>query len=81
MEKLYTSKTFSKMAGGRMHTTHPTPPESAPGHTLQKPSKESGTFQSLGTISCSCLLKDKVKRGGGGTSRNALPKIRFCSGA
>ena len=25
MEKLYTSKTFSKMAGGRMHTPHPTP--------------------------------------------------------
>ena len=25
MEKLYTSKTFSKMAGGRMHTSHPTP--------------------------------------------------------
>ena len=26
------------------------PPESAPGHKLQKPSKESGIFQSLGTI-------------------------------
>ena len=25
MEKLYTSKTFLKMAGGRMHTPHPTP--------------------------------------------------------
>ena len=25
MEKLYISKTFSKMAGGRMHTPHPTP--------------------------------------------------------
>ena len=25
MEKLYTSKTFSKMAGERMHTSHPTP--------------------------------------------------------
>ena len=24
MEKLYTSKTFLKMAGGRMHTPHPT---------------------------------------------------------
>ena len=25
MEKLYTSKTFFKMAGGRMHIPHPTP--------------------------------------------------------
>ena len=25
MEKLYTSKTFSRMAGGRMHTSHPNP--------------------------------------------------------
>ena len=25
MEKLYTPKTFSKMAGGRMHTPHPFP--------------------------------------------------------
>ena len=25
MEKLYTLKTFVKMAGGRMHTPHPTP--------------------------------------------------------
>ena len=49
MEKLYTSKTFLKMAGGGMHTPHPTP-RSAPGHKLQQPSKESGIFQSLGTI-------------------------------
>ena len=25
MEKLHTSKTFSKLAGGRMHTPHPNP--------------------------------------------------------
>ena len=40
MEKLYTSKTFLKMAGGR---------GSASDHKLQKPSKESGIFYSLGT--------------------------------
>ena len=49
MEKLYKSKAFLKMAGGRMHTPHPTP-VSAPGHKLQKPSKASGIFQSIGTI-------------------------------
>ena len=37
MKKFYTSQIFLKMAGGRMHTPHPTS-----GHKLQKPSKESG---------------------------------------
>ena len=49
MEKLYTSKTFLKMAGERMRTLHSIP-GSAPGHKLQRPSNESGIFQSLGTI-------------------------------
>ena len=49
MEKLYTLKAFLKMTGGRMHSSHPSP-ESVPGHKLQKSSKESGIFQSLGTI-------------------------------
>ena len=48
MEKLYTSKLFLKMAGGRMRTLHPTLSGSAPGHKLQKPLKEFGMFQSLG---------------------------------
>ena len=65
MKKLYTSKTFSKTAGGRRHTPLILPPRSAPGHKLQKPSKESGIFQSLGTIHfVNFLLKDKVKRRG-----------------
>ena len=39
------------------------PPGSAPGHKLQKPSKESGIFQSLGTINFVLfLLKSRVKR-------------------
>ena len=64
MKKLYTSKTFLKMAGGRMDTPDPPPLDPwmdasyprmyssypAPGHKLQKPSKESGLLQSLGTI-------------------------------
>ena len=68
MEKLYASKTFWKRAGRKMHTPqwpHPTSLGSAPGHKLQKPSKESGMFQSLGTISYVLfLLKGTVKRGG-----------------
>ena len=44
MEKLYASKSFLKMAGGKMHTPHSTPPGSAPGRKLQKPSKKSSIF-------------------------------------
>ena len=51
MKKLYTSKAFLKMAGGKMHAHSSCYPHgSAPGHKLQKPSKESSIFQSLGTI-------------------------------
>ena len=56
------------------HSTHP--PRSAPGHKLQKPSKESRVFQSLDTI-CSFLLKGKVKRGG--AMANAF--FKYASGA
>ena len=38
-----------------------------PGHKLRKSSKESGIFQSLGTISFFFLLKGRVKRRGHGT--------------
>ena len=50
MEKLYVSKAFLKMAGGRMHASHPTPPVPVPGYKLQKPSKESGIFQTLAPL-------------------------------
>ena len=70
MEKLYASKTFLKMAGGRMHTPYP---GSAPGHKLQKPSIESGMFQSLGTISFVLFYqKTESKRG-----RQYPPQTRF----
>ena len=46
MEKLCTLKTFSKMADGGCIPLI----LSASGHQLQIPSKESGIFQSLGTI-------------------------------
>ena len=57
MEKLYTLKTFLKMAGGRMYCIYPLsypPPGSVLGHKLQKPSKVSGIFQSLGTTNFFC---------------------------
>ena len=53
--KFYRLKTFLKMAGGRVHTSHPSPnpldPPLSPDRKLQKPSKQFGIFQSPGTIS------------------------------
>ena len=47
-----------------MHSAYPSSIGSVPGHKLQKPSKESGMFQSLGTISFALfLLKGGVKKG------------------
>ena len=48
------------------------PPGFAPGHKLQKPSKESGTFQSLGTISLVRFYK-KAESKGEGAWHNASP--------
>ena len=53
------------MAGGKMHTRSSSyPPGSAPGHKLQKPSKESGIFQSLGTINFVLFSKKRSQKGG-----------------
>ena len=74
MKKLYrpTSKTFSKMAGGRRYTLYPTP-WICPGHKLQKPSNKSGIVQSPGTTNFVLfLLKDIVKRGGPGGGRGMV---------
>ena len=66
MEKLYTSEAFFKKDGRRMHSLPFILPRGpAPGHKLQKPSKESSIFQSLGIISFFFfLLKCRVKKGG-----------------
>ena len=44
---------------------HPTPPVSATGHKLQKSSKESGIFQSLGTVNFVLFTKGQNQMGGG----------------
>ena len=49
MEKLYTSKTFLKMTGGRMHIAYSSP-ESARGHKLQIPLKELAYFSHLAPL-------------------------------
>ena len=58
-----------------MHTFHPTPsaPGSAPGHELQKPSKEYGIFQLLGIVNFVLFTKRQSQKGGGGAWCNAPP--------
>ena len=63
MEKLYTSKTFLKMAGGRMHTPHPTPDHKF----LHKSSKESGNFSHLAPLVLFFFTKKQSEEGGYGT--------------
>ena len=62
MEKLYISKTFSKMTGGRSILLI-LPPWIAPGHKLQTPSNKYGIFQSLGTINSVIFHKRQSQEG------------------
>ena len=63
MEKLYASKTL--LAGGWWEDAYPScyPSGFAPGNKLQKPSKESGIFQSLGTIGIVLFTKRQSQKG------------------
>ena len=73
MEKLYTSKTFLKMAGGRMHTSHPTPLAIAT-ETIER------VWHILVTWHhqfCNFSPKGRVKKGGHGTM--PPPKHAFVS--
>ena len=72
-EKIGNIKNYLKMASGRMHTPHPTPPGSLPGHKLQKLSRESDIFRSFGTINFFFLLKSRVKKNGGGHGTTPSP--------
>ena len=66
------------MAGGRVHTSHPssTPvdPPLGPDHKLQKPSKEFGIFQSHGTISFVLFYYKAVSKKGAGMAQCLLSK-------
>ena len=64
MEKLHTSKTFLENGWWEFAYSSSYPPGSAPGHTLQKPSKEFGIFQSLGTINFVRFTKMQSQKGG-----------------
>ena len=70
--KIVCIKNILKMVGVRMHTYPASyPPGSAPGHKQQKPSKESGMFQCLGTVNFVLLLLKGTVKWGGGAWHNA----------
>ena len=55
------------------------PSESAPGHKLQKPSKEFGIFQSLGAISFVFFTKRHSQKGGHSVMLTPLNTLLFAS--
>ena len=75
MEKLYPSKTFWKMAGGRMHTLHSTPLDSFLAKGYKNYQKSWAYFCHLAPLVLSLLLKGKVKRGGGGGGIAQRPRF------
>ena len=82
MEKLYTSKTFFKMADGRMHTPHP-PPGSVPRYKLQKPSKEYGVpyFSHSAPLVSLFLTRRQSQKGKHGTLPPPHPKYAAAYGS
>ena len=73
MAKLYTSKTFSQMAGERMHTPHLISLNSPRAISYKNHQKESGIFQSLGTINFVLFYKRAESKRGVGGHGTTLP--------
>ena len=63
MEKLYTSKTVSKMAGGRRHTPHPTSLDPPLAISYKNHQKSLAYISHLAPLILFFLLKYRVKRG------------------
>ena len=74
MEKLHASKTFLKMAGGRMHIPHPTPLDSPLTISYRNHQKNLAYFSHLAPLLLFFLLKGRVKRGGGAWHNGLLSK-------
>ena len=72
IEKLYASKTFLKMVGGRMHTPHPNPLDSPLAISYRNHQKNLAYFSHLAPLILFFLLKGRVKREGHGTMVSPL---------
>ena len=66
MEKLYTPKALLKMAGGRMHTPHPTPLYPPLAVSCRNHQKSLAYFSHLAPLILFFLLKGRIKKGGHG---------------
>ena len=77
MEKLYTSKTFFKMAGGRMHIPHPTPFYSPLAISYRNYLKSLAYFSHLAPLILFLLLKGRVKRPKWVAWLNATPSHKY----
>ena len=77
MEKLYTSKTFLKMAGGRIHTPqpHPTPLDPTLATSYRNHQISLVYFSHLAPLVFFVLLKSRVKK----RSMNNAPPSKYAS--
>ena len=64
MEKLNTSKTFLKMAGGKMHTPHPTPLNPPLAISYRNHQKSLAYFSHLTPLILFCFTKKQSQKGG-----------------
>ena len=67
MEKLFTAKTFLKMAGGRMHTRYPISLDQPLDISYRNHQKNLAYFSHLAALILFFLLKCRVERVGHGT--------------
>ena len=66
MEKLYTSKAFLKMAGGKMHTPHPTPLDPSLAISYRNHQKSLAYFSHLAPLILFFFAKKQSQKGGHG---------------
>ena len=64
MEKLYTSETLLKMAGGRMHTPHPTPLNPPLAISYRNHQKSLAYFSHLASLVLFFFTKRQNQKGG-----------------
>ena len=71
MEKLHTLKIFSKMAGGRMHTPHPTHLDPPLAISYKNHQMSLAYFSIFAPLILFLFTKRQSQKGGGGARHNA----------
>ena len=74
MEKLYASKTFLKMAVGKMHISHLTPLDSPLTISYRNHQKNLAYFSHLAPLVSFLFTKRQSQKGGGAWHNGPLPK-------